>query len=90
MRVQSYHYLLSNLVNIDMNSKLRQIAVSEDNYLALKGLGRTGDSFNDVLTEVLKKVKKPLHTDDIRVGGSVHQSATDGIGTDSESDSIHG
>jgi predicted CopG family antitoxin len=33
------------------------IAVSEDNYLALKSLGRAGDSFNDVVTEVLKKVQ---------------------------------
>jgi hypothetical protein len=40
---------------------LKMIAVSEDNYLALKGLGSTGDSFNDVLNEVLKnwKVKEP-------------------------------
>jgi predicted CopG family antitoxin len=33
------------------------IAVSEDNYLVLKSLGRAGDSFNDVVTEVLKTVK---------------------------------
>ena len=32
-------------------------AVSEDNYLVLKSLGRAGDSFNDVVTEVLKKVQ---------------------------------
>ena len=36
---------------------LKMIAVSEDNYLVLKSLGRAGDSFNDVVTEVLKKVK---------------------------------
>jgi predicted CopG family antitoxin len=36
---------------------LKMIAVSEDNYLALKSLGRAGDSFNDVVTEVLKKVQ---------------------------------
>lgn len=34
------------------------ISVSKENYLALKRLGGTGDSFNDVLTEVLKKVTK--------------------------------
>lgn len=33
------------------------IAVSEDNYLALKRLGSAGDSFNDVVTEVLKKLE---------------------------------
>jgi predicted CopG family antitoxin len=36
---------------------LKMIAVSENNYLVLKSLGRAGDSFNDVVTEVLKKVK---------------------------------
>jgi predicted CopG family antitoxin len=36
---------------------LKMIAVSEDNYLVLKSLGHAGDSFNDVVTEVLKKVK---------------------------------
>jgi predicted CopG family antitoxin len=40
-----------------MSPKLRQIAVNEDNYQALKELGQTGDSFNDVITAVLKKVK---------------------------------
>ena len=38
------------------------IAVSEENYLALKRLGMAGDSFNDVLTQILKKVK-PLQTE---------------------------
>jgi predicted CopG family antitoxin len=59
---------------------LKLIAVSEDNYLALKRLGSAGDSFNDVVTEVLKKVKEPSQTD-IRVGGSVNQSAMDSVKT---------
>ena len=33
---------------------LKMIAVSEENYLILKRLGRAGDSFNDVITEILK------------------------------------
>ena len=37
---------------------LKMIAVSEANYLALKKLGSAGDSFNDVVTEVLKQVEK--------------------------------
>jgi predicted CopG family antitoxin len=37
---------------------LQMIAVSEENYLALKKLGSAGDSFNDVVTEVLKQVEK--------------------------------
>jgi predicted CopG family antitoxin len=44
-------------------NRLTTIAVSEENYLALKRLGSAGDSFNDVVTEVLKKVKEPLQTD---------------------------
>jgi predicted CopG family antitoxin len=44
----------------------RLIAVSEANYLTLKRLGMAGDSFNDVLTQILKKIK-PQQTE-IRVG----------------------
>jgi len=40
-----------------ISRKLTTISVSEENYLALKRLGSAGDSFNDVLTEVLKKIK---------------------------------
>jgi hypothetical protein len=36
---------------------LKMIAVSLDNYLALKRLGSAGDSFNDVISEILKKQK---------------------------------
>jgi predicted CopG family antitoxin len=38
---------------------LKMIAVSQENYLALKGLGGAGDSFNDVISEILKKQKLP-------------------------------
>jgi predicted CopG family antitoxin len=34
---------------------LKMIAVSEENYIILKRLGRAGDSFNDVITEILKQ-----------------------------------
>jgi hypothetical protein len=41
-----------------MSSKtLRMIAVSQENYLTLKRLGNAGDSFNDVISAVLNKVK---------------------------------
>ena len=40
-----------------MSSKLRQIAIDEGNYQALKELGLAGDSFNDVISEILKKLK---------------------------------
>jgi predicted CopG family antitoxin len=40
---------------MDRSRKLITISVSEENYLALKRLGSAGDSFNDVLTAILKK-----------------------------------
>jgi hypothetical protein len=39
-----------------MGKKLKHITISESNYLTLKTLGNAGDSFNDVVTGVLKKV----------------------------------
>jgi hypothetical protein len=33
---------------------LKQIAVSEANYNILKSLGKAGDSFNDVITVILR------------------------------------
>ena len=56
--------------------KLTTISVSYENYLNLKKLGSTGDSFNDVLTELLKKVS-PLQTD-LGVGRSLAQIAVEG------------
>jgi predicted CopG family antitoxin len=42
---------------MDRTHKLTTISVSQKNYLALKKLGNAGESFNDVITAVLKKVK---------------------------------
>jgi predicted CopG family antitoxin len=39
--------------------KLTTISVSRENYQSLKGLGGAGDSFNDVITEILKKIYLP-------------------------------
>jgi predicted CopG family antitoxin len=41
-----------------MTSKWKNIVVSESNYLALKRLGGTGDSFNDVLSNILQKISQ--------------------------------
>jgi predicted CopG family antitoxin len=38
-------------------TKLRQIVVDDHNYKELKQLGHAGDSFNDVITQVLEIVK---------------------------------
>ena len=46
---------------IDSNERNRMhlttISVSFENYQKLKKLGGAGDSFNDVITEVLKKLE---------------------------------
>lgn len=36
-----------------MSYKLKTIAISENNYSALKSLGKAGDSFNDVISKLL-------------------------------------
>ena len=36
---------------------LKHIVISEKNYCTLKNLGKAGDSFNDVLNIVLKKLE---------------------------------
>lgn len=48
-------YSTCKCYNMTNSRKLTTIAVDERNYFVLKNLGRAGDSFNDVLTEVLKK-----------------------------------
>jgi predicted CopG family antitoxin len=37
-----------------MDPNLKQIAVSKQNYILLKQLGQAGDSFNDVVSRLLK------------------------------------
>lgn len=42
--------------NVKDVTKLKHITVSEDVYLKLKRLGGAGDSFNDVIARLLKKL----------------------------------
>lgn len=53
------------------NTQYRRIVVSKDNYRKLKERGLAGDSFNDVITEMLKKID------------SLQQSST-GVGAPNE------
>lgn len=39
-----------------MSNRLKHITVDQNNYAKLKSLGQAGDSFNDVITEILDKV----------------------------------
>jgi predicted CopG family antitoxin len=48
---------------VKVSNKLKHITPSEKNYFALKNLGKAGDSFNDVVTEVLKKKNSMLQLD---------------------------
>ena len=43
---------------MDVQAKLKRIAVSEDNYLQLKECGKFGETFNDVVTKLLEMTKK--------------------------------
>lgn len=45
------------LYNMYDRHKLTTISVTRENYQALKELGRTGDSFNDVITKLLEFAK---------------------------------
>lgn len=67
------------------------IAVSEENYLALKKLGSAGDSFNDVVTEVLKEIdnKRRLSQTVQRVDRSNRSVIAARPKTALESDSSH-
>lgn len=39
---------------IERYNKLTTISISKENYLILKRMGNTGDSFNDVISRMLK------------------------------------
>jgi predicted CopG family antitoxin len=38
--------------------RLKQISISEENYFILKSYGKAGDSFNDVISDILKILEK--------------------------------
>jgi predicted CopG family antitoxin len=46
-----------------MSSKLKQIAISQENYVTLKKLGDAGDSFNDVISRILEKLDYIQYSD---------------------------
>ena len=74
---------VKNLYNINTNKcyimrakdRRRLISISQENYLTLKKLGSAGDSFNDVITDMLKNTDIPQT--DLRVGRSAGQLAVD-------------
>ncbi|HLN34064.1 MAG TPA: hypothetical protein VK250_02150 [Nitrososphaeraceae archaeon] len=49
----------------DKNKKYKLIAVSDENYISLEKIGTFGQSFNDVITDLLKKY--PLQYDSTHI-----------------------
>jgi predicted CopG family antitoxin len=45
----------NNRQEIEKSNKLTTISISKENYFILKKMGQTSDSFNDVLSRILKK-----------------------------------
>ena len=54
---------------------LRQIEIREENYILLKPVGKAGDFFNDIVSEMLRILNQQQQTDS-RVGPS-NQSVAD-------------
>lgn len=46
---------MNQLNELQHNNKLKTIVLSEENYQKLKSLGSMGESFNDVLSRILKE-----------------------------------
>lgn len=44
----------NNRQEIEKSNKLTTISISKENYFILKKMGQTSDSFNDVLSRLLK------------------------------------
>lgn len=40
------------------NKSYKQILIDNDNYVALKEMGKTGDSFNSVISKLVKNYNK--------------------------------
>jgi predicted CopG family antitoxin len=69
-----------SIKQVKVVKKLKHITISEANYLTLKTLGNAGDSFNDVVTGVLKKMGSVLQFDS--EVGACDQTATSTIASD--------
>ena len=73
----------------EMHRKLTTISISRENYLTLKELGCAGDSFNDVITEILKKKALPqirsglATTNESEADGATRIISEDDLGHDS-------
>jgi predicted CopG family antitoxin len=44
----------------NISCRMHNIAIDDQNYQTLKGLGTVGDSFNDVVTRLIKTAKRSV------------------------------
>jgi predicted CopG family antitoxin len=44
----------------DISNKMHTIAIDDNNYQTLKALGSVGDSFNDVVTRLIKIARRKV------------------------------
>ena len=76
-----YLYIIDVLyysdVSMGSNTQFKQILIDLDNYKALKELGKTGDSFNNVIRDLLNKTTRYLRasTQDIENNDLIEMNA---------------
>lgn len=54
-----------------MICRYKNISISESNYKTLKTMGQAGDSFNDVISDILTKLRGP-GLEEVHVHGARH------------------
>jgi predicted CopG family antitoxin len=59
--------------------KLKRIVISEHNYLALKKVGHAGDSFNDVISKLLRVYRTYQEKKQQQEEQQQHQESNNGI-----------
>ena len=58
----------------------RHIIVTDKNYRILKGLGSAGDSFNDVISDILEKTNSLQQSDGVPTPNEIVVNAGDSPG----------
>jgi predicted CopG family antitoxin len=48
------------MIKNNISYRMHNIAIDDENYQTLKGLGTVGDSFNDVVRRLIKTAKRSV------------------------------
>jgi predicted CopG family antitoxin len=67
------------MIMIKLMPKLKHITVNQEVYQKLKNLGKAGDSFNDVITKILRIIEEKKLQSDSKVGTEDIQTVTSNI-----------